>query len=140
MHCLQKVILLIRSSHRYVYIIVPVIAKVFQILKIEQVEYYGYPIEIHEVTTVDGYILQLHRIPYGLNNTAQDPKKVAFFVAPLASESGVYFIYGTEKSLPYMLANLNYDVWVLNWRGSTYSQKYVTLDPVVDKAQFYHFR
>jgi hypothetical protein len=26
----------------------------------------GYPVEIHSTTTEDGYILQMHRIPYGL--------------------------------------------------------------------------
>jgi len=33
----------------------------------EIVAKYGYPIEIHEVTTADGYILTVHHIPYGKN-------------------------------------------------------------------------
>ncbi len=28
-------------------------------------EYWGYTVEEHEVTTDDGYILTMHRIPYG---------------------------------------------------------------------------
>lgn len=31
----------------------------------EIVRYWGYPCEVHHVTTQDGYILEMHRIPYG---------------------------------------------------------------------------
>src|SRR5687768_1546476 len=31
----------------------------------EIIRYYGYPAEVHEVTTRDGFILTLQRIPYG---------------------------------------------------------------------------
>ncbi|PAV79960.1 hypothetical protein WR25_13011 [Diploscapter pachys] len=29
------------------------------------IRYHGYPVEIHHVTTQDGYIIQMHRIPFG---------------------------------------------------------------------------
>lgn len=28
----------------------------------------GYPVQVHHVTTEDGYILEMHRIPYGLKS------------------------------------------------------------------------
>ena len=31
----------------------------------ELIRYWKYPAETHQVTTADGYILELHRIPYG---------------------------------------------------------------------------
>ncbi len=34
----------------------------------------GYPIEEHKVTTPDGYILTLHRIPHGKNETGYSPR------------------------------------------------------------------
>ncbi|VDM77088.1 unnamed protein product [Strongylus vulgaris] len=33
--------------------------------KPEIIQYWGYPVEVHKVLTMDGYILTLHRIPYG---------------------------------------------------------------------------
>lgn len=33
------------------------------------IEYFGYPAEIHQLTTPDGYILQFHRIPHGIVET-----------------------------------------------------------------------
>lgn len=32
---------------------------------IELITFYGYPVEAYSVTTPDGYILELHRIPFG---------------------------------------------------------------------------
>lgn len=110
------------------------------ILKTEQIAYYGYPLEIHKATTEDGYILELHRIPHGLNNTKSNNKSVALFMPGLFCTSGVYFIHGHDKSLPFILANLDYDVWVVNWRGSTFSRKHVKLDPDTCQSEFFDFR
>lgn len=109
------------------------------VLQTQQIEYYGYPVEIHEVTTDDGYILQLHRIPYGLDGNTTDNKTVVFLMPGLLCSSGVFVINGRNKSLAYILADLNYDVWIGNGRGTVYSRKHVTLDPDTDKAEFFNF-
>jgi hypothetical protein len=35
----------------------------------EMIRYQGYPVEVHETSTADGYVLELHRIPLGRNGT-----------------------------------------------------------------------
>jgi len=39
----------------------------------ELLEKYGYPVETHEITTKDGYILTIHRVPYGKNSSTVPP-------------------------------------------------------------------
>ena len=39
------------------------------------INYWGYPAEAHTVTTEDGYILTMHRIPHGKNEQPDPTKK-----------------------------------------------------------------
>ena len=34
----------------------------------ELCKYWGYPVEVHDAVTKDGYVLALHRIPHGRKN------------------------------------------------------------------------
>lgn len=54
--------------------------------------------------------------------------------------SGVFMLNGPNKSLAFKLADKNYDVWIGNGRGTTYSRKHVIFDPDVNKEQFWNFR
>ncbi len=38
----------------------------------EMISKQGYPVETHEVTTEDGYILQMHRIPFGKKSPPEE--------------------------------------------------------------------
>lgn len=51
-----------------------------------------------------------------------------------------YLINPREKGLPYILADLDYDVWVGNTRGSVYAQKHKKLNPDEDQSKFWDFR
>lgn len=98
----------------------------------------GYPAETHTVQTEDGYILELHRIPYGLSGPSENRPPV-LLQHGLESQSGDWIVNFGNQSLGYMLADVGYDVWLGNYRGNTYSRKHVSLDPDLDKEEFWSF-
>lgn len=105
----------------------------------ELIEKYGYPVEVHNVTTEDGHILQMHRMPYGKKCGPASGKRVILLQHGLLGDSSNWIVAGTEKGLGYNLADECYDVWMGNYRGNTYSKKHVTLDPYRDRAEFWSF-
>jgi hypothetical protein len=60
---------------------------------------YGYPAEIHTVTTADNYILTIHRIPYSPKSPAAPNKPVVFLQHGILSSSADWIILGPESSL-----------------------------------------
>lgn len=96
----------------------------------------GYPLETHAVTTDDGYILTIFRIPYGKSSTSLKTRKPVFIQHGFGSNSAA-FVHRRTKSLAFILADEGYDVWLGNSRGSIYSKNHTTLDD--SNSEFWDF-
>lgn len=85
----------------------------------------GYPVEVHsDIVTEDGYLLDMQRVPYGKERTVEK-KGPIIFIHQLFGSADVFFL--TNDNLALKLADLGYDIWVANFRGSKYSRKHVNL-------------
>jgi pimeloyl-ACP methyl ester carboxylesterase len=94
---------------------------------------YGYSFEEYEITTNDGYILNLWRIPGKLNSKSnkhnnkffglKKEKKVILLQHGLLDDSWTWFAL-KNNSLPFLLSNQNYDVFISNIRGNLFSYKH----------------
>ncbi|CAH0547941.1 unnamed protein product [Brassicogethes aeneus] len=93
----------------------------------------GYVAENHEVTTDDGYILGIHRLPYKKNSTVVN-KNPVLIVPGLTGTSDCFILLRENGSLAYTLVDQGYDVWLPNPRGNKHSNKHVRFDHKVDRA------
>lgn len=80
----------------------------------------GYMLESHRIVTRDGYILLLHHI-----RTAKARGKPVFLMHGLMCSSADWLIDG---GYAYFLADRNYDVWLGNFRGNTFSNGHIFHD------------
>ncbi|CAH0724584.1 unnamed protein product, partial [Brenthis ino] len=105
----------------------------------------GFYSETHKVTTSDGYILELNRIPFGRNDDKNcagvTSKPVTMLMHGLHGAAVSYILLGPEKSIAYNLADNCFDVWLGTARGIINSRYHVSLNPddPNDQKEFFDF-
>ncbi|KAF8336937.1 putative triglyceride lipase-cholesterol esterase [Cantharellus anzutake] len=96
---------------------------------------HGYVAEDHIVRTSDGYFLCLHRLCTKRGQRRARPgvrtgKPVVYLHHGLLMNSEVWVCLTDEqRSIPFVLVEMGYDVWFGNNRGNKYSKKNMTLSP-----------
>ncbi|KAK6919295.1 Serine aminopeptidase, S33 [Dillenia turbinata] len=95
----------------------------------------GYLCHEHKVTTEDGYILSMQRMPMSRSGRAANQPPV-LLQHGLMMDGITWLMNSPDESLAFILADNGYDVWIANARGTKYSRGHVSLSPS-DPAYWY---
>ncbi|CAL8136502.1 unnamed protein product [Orchesella dallaii] len=88
----------------------------------------GYLIDSYNVTTSDGYILTLFRISGGNKSPARKGKPAVLLLHGWGNSCEAWIALPNNKNIVYMLADGGWDVWLGNFRGSSFSLLHKTLN------------
>ncbi|XP_075531581.1 lipase member M-like [Dermacentor variabilis] len=112
----------------------------------ELIRYFDYPCEISYVTTDDGYVLEVDRVPRGRqgnaaaaeeqNGTRRHP---VLFVTAFAGASDIWFFNFPSQTPGFLFADAGFDVWSMNSRETERYSNHTTLsknDPEYWKFSF----
>ncbi|PBC29636.1 Lipase [Apis cerana cerana] len=91
----------------------------------------GYTAETHQIVTEDRYILDVHRISESPKSSTKN-KPPVLLVHGVFDCSATWLIPGPGKGLGFLLADLGYDVWMINVRGNRYAREHLDMN-ILDK-------
>ncbi|KAI0853584.1 alpha/beta-hydrolase [Daldinia vernicosa] len=107
---------------------------------------YGYTAEEHVLQTKDGYLLGIHRLAWKKgeedmkvnDGPASLKKRVVYLHHGLLMNSEVWVcLTDAQRSLPFVLVERGFDVWLGNNRGNKYSKKSIKYPPTT--PEFWNF-
>ncbi|CAI2370342.1 unnamed protein product [Moneuplotes crassus] len=87
----------------------------------------GYRFEEHKIVTEDGYILTAWRIPGKITESAKEfrGKPAVMLQHGCLDNSGTFIVGFKNQSLPLILSEEGYDVWITNNRGNFNSYEHI---------------
>lgn len=100
---------------------------------------FGYNVEVHKVTTEDGYILEVDRIPQPPSGSAENGRPAVLLVHGILANAVSWVANLPSESPGFLLSDAGYDVWLINCRGvpeSNFHQTLTTKDPEFWKWTF----
>jgi len=103
---------------------------------VEKIMAAGYQFEEHKTVTEDGYILSIWRISGKIKEKRVPGKKPIIFTHGLLDDAYTWIVLNPNSSLPMMLSNQGYDIWIPNCRGNIFSTEHVKRDKF-DSFEFY---
>ncbi|CAK1554129.1 unnamed protein product [Leptosia nina] len=98
---------------------------------------YGYYIESHTVLTLDGYRLTIHKLTTEMPNAFGVTKSTVLLNHGLFGSSLDWMLLGPENSLPFLLLENGFDVWLANSRGNVFSKRHVSVG--LNSSEFWDF-
>ncbi|KAA8526557.1 hypothetical protein F0562_008240 [Nyssa sinensis] len=93
------------------------------------VETQNYVCQEHTVTTRDGYILSMQRIPVGQSGGTPGNRPPVLLQHGLLMDGITWLLNPPDQSLALILADNGFDVWLASTRGTKYSRGHTSLSP-----------
>ncbi|CAN0925363.1 Triacylglycerol lipase 2 [Linum grandiflorum] len=90
---------------------------------------HGYKCQEIDVTTKDGFILNMQRIAEGRSGGDGSRRQPVLIQHGVLVDGMTWLLNSPEQNLPMILADKGFDVWIANTRGTRFSRRHTSLQP-----------